>query len=182
MLTLKQNVEVPFLRWPKNILCMWHELILTLKSLTWACSTCGFNWAETDLDNLTFSSRHFYIGSILEVVPMERHKVKRLTQSTAVIKPDYDLRISRAFGSILLLTWDQTSDLWESSLDHRSLAHRWVNATQRCIKHTNNYTHRPTLFNIKLFGPELQYICIINESTIMSTSSSCVETFLKVFN
>lgn len=153
---------------------MWHEFILTSKSLTWACSTCGFNWAETDLDNLTFSSRNLYIGSILEVVPIERPKVKRLAQSEAVIKPDYDLRISRAFGSILLLTWDQTSDLWDSSIDHRSLAHRWVNAAQGCIKHTNIYKHRPTLFNIKLFGSELQYICIINESTIMSTSSRLV--------
>jgi len=51
---------------------------------------------------------------------MERREVKRVTQSTAVIKPDYDLRISRAFGSILLLSRDQTSDLWEIGSDHRS--------------------------------------------------------------
>ncbi len=135
MLTLKQNAEVPLLRWPKNIFCMWLELILT-----WACSTCGFDWAKTDLDHLTFSSRHFYMGTIWEAVPMERHEVKRLTQSTAVIEPDYDLEISQALGSTLLLTWDQTSDLWESSSDRTRLAHRWVTATQRCVKHKHTST------------------------------------------
>ncbi len=145
MLTLKQNAEVPLLRWPKNIFCMWLELI-SPQSLTWACSTCGFDWAKTDLDHLTFSSRHFYMGTIWEAVPMERHEVKRLTQSTAVIEPDYDLEISQALGSALLLTWDQTSDLWESSSDRTRLAHRWVTATQRCVKHTNTHPqHSSTL-------------------------------------
>lgn len=93
-----------------------------------------------------------------------------------MIKPDYDLGISQTLGSVLLPTWDQTSDLWERGSDRTSWAHRRVTAAKRCIKHTRSqqFVHpdpsRSLLHNIIQL-----WTCIISASTIMS-SRGCLET------